>query len=507
MGDEVARKRAGDVEVELAVGAEGRDHGRDDPAERGSHAGSLGTDGPDGLLYWHQAVGERLWMSLGVGFLVLVLPASAQAAIARARVLNAGPSGAVTFTVDGKTRAAKLAARGVSKRFSLPAGFHTFAAKRGATTVATRTIGVKSGERLTVVYALSGGQPLLQLLREPGGVGSGTLLRVANYAGNAGPVDVRVGPLTIAQALGPGHTTVTRRLTSGLSATGQIAVSARRTTTGGTFTASQKLVLATRSVGLFALVPTPASARLIRLPYDVTPPTPKALPKITGTRRFGHTVGCGAGSWTPKASRVSRRWTLDGVALPGGASLKLSTAANAGHVLGCAVSASSRGMTTRVRTTFALPDVPTPIVPPAILVPGGALQSGDVATCDVGKWRASPTDFAFRWVRVATQQVVGTGDTYTLSLARDNGLNNVVVCEVTATNDGGASKPAESQNSVALNVPPTIAIRTGVRPIRRARRRSPSSRSRSGAAARTRSRPPSTDSPFRRRTATRPAVR
>jgi hypothetical protein len=385
---------------------------------------------------------------------------AAEAASGRVRLLNAGPSGAVTLRVDGKAKATRIAARGVSKRFTLRAGVHTFQALRGSRVVTARSIGVQSGQRLTVVYTLTGGRPLLRLLREPGGIGSGTLVRVANYSSRAGPVDVRVGPLTIARGLGAGHVSVARRVTAALAPAGTIAVSARRERTGAAFTASGKLVLATRSIGLFALVPTASGSKLIRLPYDVTPPTPKTLPAVTGTRRFDHTVTCGKGTWTPKAARIARRWTIDGVSVPGGASLRLTTAAAAGHVVGCSVTATSRGMATRVRTSFALPSVPTPIVPPAILVPS-ELTNGDDVTCDVGRWAGSPTDFTVRWVRVATQQVVGTGFTYVLHVPADNGINNVVACEVAAVNDGGPSVARLSLNSVALNIPPTIAIRTG----------------------------------------------
>ena len=400
---------------------------------------------------------------LGVGLIALLLPASAQAASGRVRLLNAGSSGAVTLVVDGKATGSRVAAGAVSRRLAVASGFHTFEAARGSRRVASRTIAVKSGQRLTVVLTVTGGEPVLRLLREPGGVGNGTLVRVANYAGRAGTVDVRVGALTIAQSLGVGRTSVTRRVTSALSPTGTIRVAARRTRNGTTFTAGGKLVLATRSVGLFALVPKGASARLIRLPYDVTPPTPKRLPAVTGTRRFNHTVTCGRGAWTPGSARISRRWTVDGVARGAGATLRLSTAADAGHVLGCAVSATSHGMTTRVRTSFALPSVPTPIVPPAILVPGGELQAGDIGTCDVGKWAGGASAFAFRWIRVRDRQVLGTQSTYALRLT-DNGLNNVVACVVTATNDGGTSRATQSLNTVALNIPPTISIRTGPRP-------------------------------------------
>jgi len=417
---------------------------------------------PPGLLYWASVVGGRTRITLCVGVLALLLPVQAQAASGRVRVLNAGTSGTVSLLVDGQRTAITATAGGVSKRFAVTARLHTFAIARGPRTVADRTISVRSGQRLTIVLTVTGGRSVVRLLREPHGVSGATLVRVANYASRAGPVDIRVGALTIAKALAVGNASAADQVTSDLSPTGTIRVSARRTTSGATFSASGKLILATRSVGLYALVPTASSARLIRLPYDITPPTPKRLPAITGTRRFNHTVTCGRGSWTPRTPRLSRRWTVDGVAHGGGATLRLTTAADAGHVLACTVSATSHGMTTRFRTRFVLPSVPRPIVPPAIVVPDGALQVGDIASCDVGKWAGGATAFAFRWIRVRDHQVLGTQSTYAMRLT-DNGLNNVVACLVSATNDGGPSRPAESLNTIALDIPPTISIRSGPR--------------------------------------------
>ena len=53
--------------------------------------------------------------------------------------------------------------------------------------------------------------------------------------------------------------------------------------------------------------------------------------------------------------------------------------------------------------------------------------------------------------------MLGTGRTYTLSLA-DNGARNSLACDVVATNAGGHSALKTSANTVALGIAPTVAI-------------------------------------------------
>lgn len=401
-------------------------------------------------------MGERTWCSLGVLVVALLAPAAASAAGASVRAFNAAPSGTVSFRVDGKARATGLAVRAESKRFALTAGQHTVTVTRAGKVLARRSLLVAANERVTLVYALSTERAAdVRVLREPAASGAGTGLRVANYAGGGGPVDVLAGPLTIARAVGYGQSTLPRRLTGALSPTG-LATIAVRTRTGTLVRASAPLVLATRSVGIFVLVPTASGRRLVRLRYDTAPPTPTAQPAITGRRRVGSTVQCGAGKWTPTGTRVTRSWTIDGTPAVSSPSLKLASATHAGHLLGCTVSARANGMTTVARTTFALPPVPVLKAPPAIIVPAD-VGVGDLAQCTTGTWTGDPSDFAIRWVRLGSGQVVGTQTFYELTLA-DNGPSRSLVCQVSASNDGGASGFAQSVNSVALSILPTIVI-------------------------------------------------
>ena len=288
------------------------------------------------------------------------------------------------------------------------------------------------------------------------------MLRVANYSEDAGLVDVRVGGLVVARGLDYNRAMVARRVGAAVSPTGLATVTARPPA-GAVLTAAQPLVLATRSVGIFAIVPRAGGSRLIRLGYDTAPPTPTGQPAVTGTRRVGHAVRCENDTWTPSSTKLTRRWTLDGADAGAASTFALTTAASAGHVIGCVVTATANGMTTRARTTFQLPPAPVSTFLPFIEVPAGGLLVGDVATCNTGNWTGSPTDFAIRWVRPSNSAVVGTGPTFTLTLAQ-NGAQNSVRCEVVASNDGGSSAAAQSANQVALGIAPTVAIAAGSKP-------------------------------------------
>ncbi len=401
-------------------------------------------------------MGERTWISLGVGVLALLVPAAAQAASARVRALNAVASGTVTIQVDARPKAVKLAPGRESERFSVAAGTHTFTALRGKRTVAARRIAVASGERVTVVYASDDGHAEIRLLREPAATAGTTMLRVANYAPDAGLIDVRVGGLVVARGLDYNRATVALRVAPAVSPAGLATVSARPQA-GAVLTAPQPLVLATRSVGIFVIVPRGTSSRLLRLAYDTAPPTPTRQPAVTGTRRFGNAVRCDGGAWTPAGATVTRRWTVDGADAGAASSFALTTASSAGHVVGCTVTATSKGMTTKTRVAFALPLAPASVLLPFIEVPAGQLLVGDIASCNTGSWTGSPTGFAIRWVRLADESVIGTGPTFTLGLGQ-NGIVNSLACEVVATNDGGQSQRARSANTVGLGIAPAVTI-------------------------------------------------
>jgi hypothetical protein len=393
----------------------------------------------------------------GVALLLLLVPTGAQAAGAKFRVLNAAVSGPVTVQVNGKTKISKLKLGRTSRRIPLAAGRYTFSAKRGKKTVTALSVRLSRNERVTVVFAMKGKKPQLLLLREPRVSSGSILLRAANFASSAGAVDFRLGGLVIGRKVGFGGSTTVRKVAPNFTLSGLVNVTARRSAKK-TLTSGDPLVLAKGSVGLFAVVPRGSGSRLVRLPYDIPPPAPLKQPVIKGTQRFGSKVRCVGDAWRPKGAKIIRRWTVDGaVKTSASTPLTLSTASHAGHRIGCAVSATSKGMTTTVAATFALPGVPTPLTAPSVKVPATALVAGSVVSCNTGTWTGAPANFAVRWIRASTGLVLATGRTYTLTLA-DNGAVNSLGCDVVATNAGGRSKPKASANTVALGIAPTVTI-------------------------------------------------
>jgi hypothetical protein len=405
-------------------------------------------------------------LTLGLLLVPFLTPSGAQAAGARFRVLNAAPSGVVTVQVNGKTKISRLKLGRASRRIPLAAGTYAFSSVRSGRTVAKISVRLRRNERVTVVFAMKGRKPVMQVLREPRVVRGAILLGAANFASTAGAVDFGAGALVIGRKVGFGRVTPIRRITTTVSPTGLLSVSARRSGKKA-LTSADPLVLASGSVGLFAVIPRGSGARLVRLPYDTPPPAPLKQPLIKGSLRFGSKIRCVGDAWRPKGAKVVRHWTVDGAVRATGINLTLSTAAHAGHRIGCAVSATSHGMTTTALAAFTLPAVPTPVIMPSIRVPVAALGAGSVVSCNVGTWTGKPSSFAVRWIRAGTGAVIGTGRTYTLALPADNGAANSLRCDVVATNTGGPSAARPSTNAVALGIAPTVAIDPTSKPVDR----------------------------------------
>lgn len=404
-------------------------------------------------------MGRRARILPWAALLLLLVPASADAAGAKFRVLNAAPSGIVTIQVNGKTKISRLKLGRASRRIPMAAGRYTFTAIRPPSRkpVARLVLRLTRGQRLTIVFAMKGSKPQIQVLRETKPVPGAILLSAANFASAAGAVDFRLGALLIGKKVGFGRSTAIRKVAADFSPTGLVAVSALRSSKKA-LTAADPLVLARGSVGLFALIPRGSGVKLVRLPYDIPPPAPLKQPVIKGTQWFGSKVRCVGDAWRPKGVKVIRRWTVDGVAkTSAGSPLTLSTASHAGHRIGCAVSATSKGMTTTISASFAFPGVPTPLTAPSVRVPATALVAGSTVSCNVGTWTGAPANFVVRWIRVSTGAVLATGRTFVLTLA-DNGARNAVGCDVVATNAGGRSAPKAAANTIALGIAPTVAI-------------------------------------------------
>ena len=127
-------------------------------------------------------------------------------------------------------------------------------------------------------------------------------MRVANYAGAIGPVDVRVGGLVLGAR--PAASADDRRAAD---PGGRLSPRAGDGRPGGDRRAAinaepSRWCWRRGRWGCSSLVPRGSGAQLLRLAYDVAPPTPTRQPAVTGTRRFGNAVRCERDTWTPKES-------------------------------------------------------------------------------------------------------------------------------------------------------------------------------------------------------------
>jgi hypothetical protein len=405
-------------------------------------------------------VGRRqIWFVLVTISTLLLAPTAAQAAGAQVRLLNAAVSGKVTIQIDGKTEFSRVKLGRTTRRHNVRVGRHVITAKLDKRVVASKSVSLRNGQRLTIVYAVKGRRSLIFLFPEPAAARGKIVFRAANFAAVPGTVTLRVGTRAIAKTLRFGGMTAARRFVPASSPTGLVSVSARRGKR--TMKSKQPLVLATGSVGLFAVIPHGRRrAQVVRLPYTTPVAAPTHQPLLTGTRRFGHTMRCTGDRWRPSSVSRTRRWTVDGKVVGGGASHALTTAVDAGHTVACTVSATLNRMTTTATVSFKLPGVPTIVTAPSVKAPAGTLAAGQVLTCDHGAWTGAPKTFAYTWFRKSTGAAIGTGRTYTLQLPADNGAVNALGCAVVATNAGGVSAAVRSANTVALGIAPTVTLLT-----------------------------------------------
>ena len=159
---------------------------------------------------------------LAAALLLVSVPIGAEAAGAKFRVLNAAPSGIVTVQVNGKTKISRLKLGRASRRIPMAAGRYTFTALRPPSrkAVARLDVRLKRNERVTIVFAMNGRKPQLQVLREAKPAPGAILLSAANFASAAGAVDFRLGALLIGKKVGFGRSTAIRKIAPDFSPPG-----------------------------------------------------------------------------------------------------------------------------------------------------------------------------------------------------------------------------------------------------------------------------------------------
>jgi uncharacterized repeat protein (TIGR01451 family) len=200
-------------------------------------------------------------------------------------------------------------------------------------------------------------------------------------------------------------------------------------------------------------------------PLLTTQPTLRQLTGVLGTTASGHLnkskeaeFECTPGSWSgiEAGHPLHFQWLRDGVPIPGAENTVYSPGAtDAGKALQCEVTVGNAGgSTVAVSVGEAIEPFPATLPPEIVLLPRveGAQNTGSVDTCTVGSWSASPTGYAYQWLRDGAPVVGAQSSAYVLG-AGDEG--KVLQCQVTATNAGGS---ALALSLAGGTVAPTPAI-------------------------------------------------
>jgi hypothetical protein len=98
----------------------------------------------------------------------------------------------------------------------------------------------------------------------------------------------------------------------------------------------------------------------------------------------------------------------------------------------------------RYSSSANVPEEPTTPVNIGAPVVTGTATVGQTLSCSTGTWSASPTGYAYQWLRGGAEIGSATANTYELVL---DDLGELISCEVTASNGEGSGTPAESNEA------------------------------------------------------------
>jgi hypothetical protein len=169
----------------------------------------------------------------------------------------------------------------------------------------------------------------------------------------------------------------------------------------------------------------------------VTVPTPV----VTGTVKVGRVLTVTTGNTSPVASKITRQWLRDGIAIPGATASKYTLVnSDAGRLISVRVTYAASGYTTEVRES-------TPVAVPAKVVTApsytGVMRAGQTLTGSAGTWLAPGYQFTYQWLRNGTPISGATSLSYQLtSLDRGKTIKLRVIASkasfltVTSTSQG-----------------------------------------------------------------------
>ena len=190
-------------------------------------------------------------------------------------------------------------------------------------------------------------------------------------------------------------------------------------------------------------------------PVNLTPPS------FTGSARAGQTLTETHGTWTNEPTSYTYQWERcdssgENCIFPASSTeqaFKLSST-DVGHTIRAIETAINAGgesaPAVSLQSTVVVPEVPTSVSPPSIT--GSAVQGKELVESH-GTWTNEPTSYGYQWERCSnagtecTTIAEATSANYRLTHA-DVG-HKLVIAE-TASNTGGASKPALSGPTVLI---------------------------------------------------------
>lgn len=196
--------------------------------------------------------------------------------------------------------------------------------------------------------------------------------------------------------------------------------------------------------GLLGFAPANSAASV---PSEPLAPANYVPPSIAGSAAAGSTVLCSPGYWLNTPDIYVYTWQRDGTTTISGPSADNDytlTASDVGQLITCTVYADNFWGSSTATSSPIVPVTP-PVAgapvnesPPAIV---GSAAVGETVDCSPGSWLNNPSGYSYSWQRNGSAIAGQASDQYTLT---PSDFNQVVTCEVVASNQAGASVPAVS---------------------------------------------------------------
>jgi iron transport multicopper oxidase len=210
-----------------------------------------------------------------------------------------------------------------------------------------------------------------------------------------------------------------------------------------------------------------ATARVI-----AAPPVSSAPPTITGTAQQGQTLTEHHGTWTNEPTGYGYQWMqCDGTGkgcapITGASNPTYSPApADVGHTIVVQETASNEGGTSAAASSTATaviqgppPPPPANTAPPTIT---GTPQQGQTLTEHHGSWTNEPTGYKYQWQQCdalggGCLPIAGAGAQTYVPVPGDVG--HTLAVQETASNAGGAGRPASSAPTAVVQAPSTATF-------------------------------------------------